>query len=127
MHEVPKDALEKTFREFLDRSDSQIAVPRGGLPYLRRLSADALGGERARAVFRTHPAKTSVIPTVTTASGTRTATLLAASAELSPGWIMRLRMHPVPSIAVIATVKSLFIASPLVWSTKRSLLRSHAL
>lgn len=51
MREVPKDALELTFREFLDRSHAAVAVPRGGLPYLRRLSANALGEERARAVF----------------------------------------------------------------------------
>lgn len=51
MREVPKDALDQTFREFLDRSQSAVAVPRGGLPYLRRLSAKALGEERTRAVF----------------------------------------------------------------------------
>ena len=51
MREVPKDAIGNTFREFLDRSGEAIAVPRGGLPYLRRLSANALGEERARAVF----------------------------------------------------------------------------
>ncbi|MBX3186757.1 MAG: hypothetical protein KF819_07065 [Labilithrix sp.] len=51
MREVPKDAIEQTFREFLDRSASAVAVPRGGLPYLRRLSAGVLGEDRARAVF----------------------------------------------------------------------------
>lgn len=51
MREVPKDAIATTFREFLERSGSAVAVPRGGLPYLRKLSAGALGEERARAVF----------------------------------------------------------------------------
>jgi flagellar motor switch protein FliG len=51
MREVPKHALETTLREFLERSDTSIAVPRGGLPYLRRLSASALGEARAQAVF----------------------------------------------------------------------------
>jgi flagellar motor switch protein FliG len=51
MREVPKDAIEHTYREFLERSGSAVAVPRGGLPYLRRLSAQALGDERASAVF----------------------------------------------------------------------------
>ena len=51
MKEVPKDAAKKTFGEFLERSDKAIAIPRGGLRYLRRLSAGALGEERARAVF----------------------------------------------------------------------------
>lgn len=51
MREVPKDAVDRTFSEFLDRSDKAVAVPRGGLRYLRRLSAKSLGEERARAVF----------------------------------------------------------------------------
>lgn len=51
MREVPKDAISLTFKEFLERSGNAVAVPRGGLPYLRRLSAGALGEDRARAVF----------------------------------------------------------------------------
>ena len=51
MREVPKDAIEHTFKEFIGRSGSAVAVPRGGLPYLRRLSAGALGEDRTRAVF----------------------------------------------------------------------------
>jgi len=78
MHEVPKDALEKTFREFLDRSDSQIAVPRGGLPYLRRLSADALGEERARVVFE--EGVTSPLALLERAPAGDVATLLEAEA-----------------------------------------------
>jgi len=51
MREVPADAIDETCREYLERASSQVAVPRGGLRYLRRLSANALGEERARAVF----------------------------------------------------------------------------
>ena len=51
MREVQKDAIALTFREFLERSGSAVAVPRGGLPYLRKLSAGALGEDRTRAVF----------------------------------------------------------------------------
>jgi len=51
MREVAKDSITHTFREFLERSDTAVAVPRGGLPYLMKLSANALGEERARAVF----------------------------------------------------------------------------
>ena len=51
MREVPKDAISLTFKEFLERSGSAVAVPRGGLPYLRKLSAGALGEDRTRAVF----------------------------------------------------------------------------
>jgi flagellar motor switch protein FliG len=51
MHEVPAGALDDTFRDFLQRSASAVAVPRGGLPYLRRLSAGALGEQMARDIF----------------------------------------------------------------------------
>jgi flagellar motor switch protein FliG len=51
MHEVPAGALDETFRDFLQRSASAVAVPRGGLPYLRRLSAGALGEQTARDIF----------------------------------------------------------------------------
>ncbi len=51
MREVPAEALDEAFREFLDRSSSAVAVPRGGLSYLKRLSVGALGEGRAREVF----------------------------------------------------------------------------
>jgi flagellar motor switch protein FliG len=51
MREVPAGALDEAFRDFVARSANAVAVPRGGLPYLRRLSASALGEERTRAVF----------------------------------------------------------------------------
>lgn len=51
MTEVPAGALDETFRDFLQRSTSAVAVPRGGLPYLRRLSAGALGEQAARDIF----------------------------------------------------------------------------
>ena len=51
MREVPAGALDDTFRDFLQRSTSAVAVPRGGLPYLRRLSAGALGENVARDIF----------------------------------------------------------------------------
>jgi flagellar motor switch protein FliG len=51
MREVPAGALDETFQDFLQRSTSAVAVPRGGLPYLRRLSAGALGEDVARTIF----------------------------------------------------------------------------
>jgi flagellar motor switch protein FliG len=51
MRVIPKDAVDKTFREFLDKSDTAVAVPRGGLRYLRRLSANSIGESRAAALF----------------------------------------------------------------------------
>jgi flagellar motor switch protein FliG len=51
MRVIPKDAVNKTFKEFLEKSGTAVAVPRGGLRYLRRLSAGSLGEDRARALF----------------------------------------------------------------------------
>ncbi|MFM7295768.1 MAG: flagellar motor switch protein FliG [Planctomycetota bacterium] len=51
MREVPAGAMEETWKEFLERSRSAVAVPRGGLPYLRRLSTVAIGEERTNEVF----------------------------------------------------------------------------
>ena len=47
----PGGRADDTFRDFLQRSASAVAVPRGGLPYLRRLSAGALGEQRARGIL----------------------------------------------------------------------------
>src|SRR5258706_13606332 len=51
MREVPAGALDEAFREFLARSSSAVAVPRGGLSHLRRLSAGPLREVRAREVL----------------------------------------------------------------------------
>ena len=51
MRVVPKDAVDRTFREFLEKSETAVAVPRGGLRYLRRLSAGSIGEDRARVLF----------------------------------------------------------------------------
>jgi flagellar motor switch protein FliG len=51
MREVPAEALNEAFREFLERSSTAVAVPRGGLSYLKRLSIGALGEAKAREVF----------------------------------------------------------------------------
>ena len=51
MREVPAEALDEAFREFLERSGSAVAVPRGGLSYLKRLTVGALGESRTREVF----------------------------------------------------------------------------
>ncbi len=51
MRDVPAGAMDETWREFLERSRSAVAVPRGGLAYLRKLSTAALGEERTHEVF----------------------------------------------------------------------------
>jgi flagellar motor switch protein FliG len=51
MREVSSDALDSTYKDFIHRTDAAIAVPRGGLPYLKRLAVGALGPRRAHEVF----------------------------------------------------------------------------
>jgi flagellar motor switch protein FliG len=51
MRGVPADALDETYREFLASCRAAVAVPRGGLGYIRKLSAEALGEDRARAML----------------------------------------------------------------------------
>lgn len=51
MREVGSTAVDEAYRDFLERSSKQIAVPRGGLSYLRRLAAGALGESKAKELF----------------------------------------------------------------------------
>ncbi len=51
MREVSSDALESTYQEFVEKTSHAVAVPRGGLPYLRRLTAEAIGTTVADEVF----------------------------------------------------------------------------
>lgn len=76
MREVSTDAVDHTFREFIDRTTKAVAVPRGGLRYLRRLSAGALGEERARVVFEGTP--TSPIAKLEAAPAEDVASLLSS-------------------------------------------------
>ncbi len=77
MRIVPKDAVERTFREFLEKSETEVAVPRGGLRYLRRLSAGAIGEDRARAVFEESGGVTSPLARLEAAAPDDVASLLA--------------------------------------------------
>jgi flagellar motor switch protein FliG len=51
MQAVPASALDEVYGEFVDRSQEAIAVPRGGVSYLRRLAARALGESRSQEIF----------------------------------------------------------------------------
>lgn len=44
MHEVSSGALDETYKEFVSRSGIAVAVPKGGLTYLRRLTRGGLQG-----------------------------------------------------------------------------------
>lgn len=51
MREVPAASLDKMYEEFLQRSREAVAVPRGGVRYLRRVAARALGEDRTAEIF----------------------------------------------------------------------------
>jgi flagellar motor switch protein FliG len=51
MRAVPALALDDVYAEFIERSREAIAVPRGGVRYLRRLATRALGEARTQEIF----------------------------------------------------------------------------
>jgi flagellar motor switch protein FliG len=51
MQAVPASALAEVYTEFVDRSQEAVAVPRGGVHYIRRLAARALGESKSQAIF----------------------------------------------------------------------------
>ena len=48
---VPALALEGVYHEFIERSQLAVAVPGGGVPYLRKLAGRALGEQAAQEIF----------------------------------------------------------------------------
>jgi flagellar motor switch protein FliG len=99
MREVQKDSVDKTFREFMELSDNAIAVPRGGLRYLRRLSVDALGEDRARAVFE--DGVTSPLARLESASPEDVAALLANEPPQLAAAVLSM-MSPRSAAAILA-------------------------
>ncbi|HEY6557948.1 MAG TPA: flagellar motor switch protein FliG [Polyangiaceae bacterium] len=51
MRAVPSSALEHVYSEFLERSREAVAVPRGGVRYLRRVAMRALGEAKTQEIF----------------------------------------------------------------------------
>ncbi len=51
MNEVTSDSLEGTYEAFVKQSERAVAVPRGGLTYLKRLTEDTFGTHVAEEVF----------------------------------------------------------------------------
>lgn len=101
MREVPRGAIDSTFREFLDRSTSSVAVPRGGLPYLRRLSVEALGEARARDVFEDR--ETSPLARLEIAPPEAVGALLSNEPPQIAGAIIA-QLEPNASAAILATM-----------------------
>lgn len=55
MRTVPSSALGKVYGEFITESKQAVAVPRGGVRYLRQLTQKALGEEQSAAIFHEPP------------------------------------------------------------------------
>ena len=51
MRTVPASSLDAVYQEFLDRSQEAIAVPKGGVRYLKRVAAKALGEAKTQEIF----------------------------------------------------------------------------
>jgi flagellar motor switch protein FliG len=48
---VPTSSLDGLYAEFIDKSRSAVAVPKGGMRYLRKLAGNALGEPAAQQIF----------------------------------------------------------------------------
>ena len=51
MKQIATNSLDDTFKEFLDKTETEVALPRGGVRYLRRLTTTTHGEDKAREIF----------------------------------------------------------------------------
>jgi len=51
MSSVPTGALDNVYAEFVDRTQKAVAVPRGGVRYLKSIATRALGSAKANDIF----------------------------------------------------------------------------
>lgn len=56
MREVPRHALDGLYGEFVEQAQKAVAVPKGGIAYLRRLAEKAMGASRSEELFVGAPA-----------------------------------------------------------------------
>jgi flagellar motor switch protein FliG len=55
MRAVPASALDSVYQEFLEKSQEAVAVPKGGVRYLRRVATKALGEAKTQEIFLEGP------------------------------------------------------------------------
>jgi flagellar motor switch protein FliG len=51
MRAVPASSLDQVYHEFVERTQEAVAVPRGGVRYLRRIASRALGEAKTQQIF----------------------------------------------------------------------------
>ncbi len=116
MREVQSDALEEAYRDFAQRSSKAVAVPRGGLPYLRRLAASAFGEDRARIVFedgvtsplaRLEAAPPDALAALLMREPPQLAAAILARLEPAHAAVVLAAMPPEPQAAVVRRVTRL--------------------
>jgi flagellar motor switch protein FliG len=116
MRQVEAAALDETYTEFVTRSSQSVAVPRGGLRYLRRLAASAVGEERARGVFedgvtsplaRLEAAPPDALATLLAREPTQLAAAIIAKLEPTAAAAILAAMSPDRQLAIIARVSEL--------------------
>ncbi len=101
MREVKSDAVEEAYKDFVERSSRAVAVPRGGLPYLRRLAVRAIGEERARNVFE--DGTTSPLARLEAAQPDTIASLLVKEPPQLAAAILA-RLEPAAAASVLAAM-----------------------
>ncbi len=101
MRQVDPESLDEAYRDFVERSSKAVAVPRGGLPYLRRLTVRALGEDRARNVFE--DGTTSPLARLEAAQPDTIAALLAKESPQLVAAIVA-RLEPGAAAAVLAAM-----------------------
>jgi flagellar motor switch protein FliG len=124
MREVPAGAVESTCREYLEKAASAIAVPRGGLRYLRRLSAGALGEELTRAVFE--DGVTSPFHRLESAPPDAVAAMLVKEPPQIAGAVLA-RLSPTAAAAILAELPAENQTAAVAHIGRMTELPAHAL
>lgn len=100
MRGVPGGALEDTYREFLAASRAAVAVPRGGVGYIKRLSTAVFGEDR---VERMLEGPITPIGRLETADPDALGALLAKEPPRIAGAVLS-RMKPAAAAEVLSTM-----------------------
>jgi flagellar motor switch protein FliG len=118
MREVSTDALDITYKEFIERTSGAVAIPRGGLPYLRRLTTTAHGSGSAAEVFD-DAASSNPLARLESAPPEAVATLLADESAQLVGAILA-RLEPKVAATILAAMPAQREAAVLARLSKLS-------
>jgi flagellar motor switch protein FliG len=89
MRSVPANALHQVYSEFISISAEAVAVPRGGMGFIRRISARALGEPEAQKIFEDRPL-TSVDRVAAAEVGTLAGLLIHEDPQLTAALLSQL-------------------------------------